>query len=216
MTRTSPVADPASGAAADVGTLRALEFGAIVAQLATLASFTPSRELAEATIPMADPTLASLLQDQTDEAVRLLDEQAQASIGAARDIRPALDRAERGGQLTAADLLEIAQTLDATARFAARLRDWRLPQLAGVRDELDPAPELAERIGRTVDEAGEILDSASPELGAIRKRMRTAQDRVRERLNAMLRSSQMAGVIGEAIVTVRAGRGQGPVEGDRS
>ncbi len=36
--------------------------------------------------------------------------------------------------------------------------------------------------------------------------MRVAQERVRERLNAMLRASDMAGLIGEAIVTVRAGR----------
>ena len=206
MTPTSPVADPAAGAAADDGTLRALEFGAIVAQLAALTSFPPSRELAEASLPVSDATLASLLQDQTDEAARLLSDQAQASIGAARDIRPALERADRGGVLTAADLLEIGATLEATARFASRLREWRAPQLSAVRDELEPAPELAERIGRTVDEAGEILDTASAELAAIRKRMRTAQDRVRERLNAMLRSSQMAGIIGEPIVTVRAGR----------
>ena len=206
MTPTSPVADPAAGAAADEGTLRALEFGSIVAQLAALTSFGPSRELAEASVPVSDATLASLLQDQTDEAARLLSDQAQASIGAARDIRAAVERADRGGVLTAADLLEIGATLDATARFAARLREWRAPQLAAVRDDLDPAPELAERIGRTVDEAGEVLDTASAELAAVRKRMRTAQDRVRERLNTMLRSSQMAGIIGEPIVTVRAGR----------
>ena len=36
--------------------------------------------------------------------------------------------------------------------------------------------------------------------------MRTAQDRVRERLNAMLHSTDLAGVIGEAIVTLRSGR----------
>ena len=67
-------------------------------------------------------------------------------------------------------------------------------------DELDPAPELAARIARSVDEAGEVLDSASPELAAIRKRLRTAQDRVRERLNAMLRSTAMAGLIAAAPV----------------
>ena len=32
------------------------------------------------------PIHVSLLQDQTDEAVQLLDEQAQASIGGARDV----------------------------------------------------------------------------------------------------------------------------------
>jgi DNA mismatch repair protein MutS2 len=205
MTPTSPAADPA-GAAADGGTLRALEFAAIVEQLAALTSFAPSRELAEQALPMADPVHVGLLQDQTDEADRLLSEQAQASIGGARDIRAALERAGRGGRLTPAELLEIAETLIATERFAARLGAWRGQHLSDVREELDAAPELAQRIGRSVDESGELLDSASAELGAIRKRLRTAQDRVRERLNAMLRSSQMAGIIGEPIVTVRAGR----------
>ena len=75
-----------------------------------------------------------------------------------------------------------------------------------MREELDPAPALRERIERSVDESGEVLDSASAELAAIRRRLRTAQDRVRERLNTMLRSTDLAGVIGEAIVTMRAGR----------
>ncbi|MGH2445075.1 MAG: endonuclease MutS2 [Candidatus Limnocylindria bacterium] len=206
MTPTSPVAEPAAGAAADAGTLRALEFGAIVEQLAALTAFGPSRELAEASLPMADASHVGLLHDQTDEAARLLDEQAQATIGGARDIRGALDRAARGGRLTPEELLEIAVTLDATGRFASRLGAWRGSHLSGLRDELDAAPELAQRIGRSVDEGGELLDTASSELASIRKRLRTAQDRVRERLNAMLRSTQLAGVIGDPIVTVRAGR----------
>ena len=206
MTRTSPAAEPATGSAADAGTLRALEFGAIVEQLAGHTSFEPSRELALSTLPVADAVHVGLLQDQTGEADRLLADQAQASIGGARDIRGALDRAARGGRLTPAELLEVADTLEATDRFATRLKAWRDPHLSAVRDELDPAPELAQRIARSVDEAGEILDTASAELATIRKRLRTAQERVRERLNAMLRSSSMAGIIGEAIVTVRAGR----------
>ena len=205
MTRTSPAAEVAS-AAADEGTLRALEFGAIIDDLARHASFEPGRELARGLEPVSDAMHVKLLQDQTDEAARLLADQAQAGIGGARDIRGALDRAARGGRLTPAELLEIADTLGATGQFEARLRSWREPHLAGLRDELDAAPELAARIERSVDEAGELLDTASSELASIRRRMRTAQDRVRERLNAMLRSSQMAGLIGEAIVTVRSGR----------
>ncbi len=206
MTRTSPVAEPAAGSAADAGTLRALEFGTIVEELAGHASFEPSRELALATQPVADETHVGLLQDQTDEADRLLTDQAQASIGGARDIRAALERAGRGGRLTPAELLEVGETLEATERFATRLKAWHGPHLSGIRDALEPAPELAARIARSIDEGGEILDTASAELAAIRKRLRTAQDRVRERLNAMLRSSSMAGIIGEAIVTMRAGR----------
>ncbi|MGH2382505.1 MAG: endonuclease MutS2, partial [Candidatus Limnocylindria bacterium] len=205
MTRTSPAADRAS-VAADEGTLRSLEFGAIVEQLAELTSFEPARELAMALLPSPDAELVRLLQDQTEEAAQLLDDQAQASIGGARDIRGALDRAGRGGRLTPAELIEIADTLEATLRFGERLAGWREPHLAELRDELDHAPELAGRIVRSVDESGEILDSASSDLAAIRKRLRISQERVRERLNTMLRSSQLAGLIGEPIVTVRSGR----------
>ncbi len=206
MTPTDPAPERKAGVAADAGTIRSLELPAIVEQLAALASFDPSRELALATMPMADAAHVALLQDQTDEADRLVAEQAQASIGGARDIRGSLDRAARGGRLTAEELLEIGETLVATERFAARLKSWSGSHLAGVRDELEPAPELAARIGRSIGEGGEILESASAELASIRKRLRTAQDRVRERLNAMLRSTQLAGVIGEAIVTLRSGR----------
>ncbi len=210
MTPTSPAADldrsPAPGAAADPGTLRALEFSAIVERLAARTAFAPSRELAEASVPVVNARHVALLQEQTDEAARLLDEQAQATVGGARDIRPPLERARRGGRLTPAELLEVADTLRATTLFAARLGSWRGRHLAELRDLLDDAPPLRERIERSVDESGEVLDSASSELAAIRKRLRTAQDRVRERLNAMLRSNDLANVIGEAIVTVRAGR----------
>jgi len=214
MTRTAPVPEPAAGAAADPGTLRALEFAAIVEQLAAATAFPPSRELALAASPSADAALVGVLQDQTDEAARLLDDQAQATIGGARDVRPGLERARRGGRLQAADLLDLAETLRAAGRFAARLKGWKGEHLSSIRDELDEAPELRARIERTMDETGEILDTASPELAAIRKRLRTAQDRVRDRLNAMLRSSELAGVIGEQIVTLRGGRYVIPVRAE--
>ncbi|HYN65006.1 MAG TPA: endonuclease MutS2, partial [Candidatus Limnocylindrales bacterium] len=162
--------------------------------------------LAEASMPVADVAHVALLQDQTDEAVRLLDEQAQASIGGARDVRGAIGRARRGGRLTAQELLDVAETARATGVFATRLASWKGRHLTELHEALDPAPALRERIERSVDESGQVLDSASAELAAIRRRLRTAQDRVRERLNSMLRSSDLAGLIGEAIVTVRGGR----------
>ena len=204
-TPTSP-AEPAPGVAADAASLRALEFDAIIELLAGLTSFAPARELATETVPLADAAHVALLQEQTDEASRLLDEQAQAGVGGARDVRGPLERARRGGRLAAAELLDIGETLRAAGALGDRLAGWRGRHLAELAEALADIPSLRERIERSVDDAGEVLDTASAELAAIRKRLRTAQDRVRERLNAMLRSSEMAGLIGEAIVTVRANR----------
>jgi DNA mismatch repair protein MutS2 len=200
MTRTSRAAEP------DAASLRALEFAAVTEQLAARTAFAPSRELAEGTLPVGDAEHVVLLHDQTDEAVRLLELHPEATIGGARDIRPALARARRGGRLAPADLLDVAGTLHATDQFRRRLARWSGPQLAGVREDLELAPALRERIERSIDPSGEILDSASPALRTARRKMRVAQDRIRERLNAMLRSADLAGAIGDAIVTQRAGR----------
>src|SRR6187402_371415 len=53
MTHTSPVADPVAGSAAAAGSIRALEFDAIVERLAGHTSFEPARELALAIVPVA-------------------------------------------------------------------------------------------------------------------------------------------------------------------
>jgi DNA mismatch repair protein MutS2 len=204
-TPTSP-AELEPGVAADAASRRALEFDTIVELLAGLTAFPPSRELAGETLPMADAALVALLQEQTDEAARLIDEQAQAGVGGARDIRGPLERARRGGRMTTGELLDVAETLRAAGALRDRLAGWRGRHLAELAEALQDIPALRERIERSVDDGGAVLDTASSELAAIRRRLRTSQDRVRERLNAMLRSSEMAGIVGEPIVTVRANR----------
>ena len=208
MTRTSRAAEP------DTASLRALEFAAITEQLAARTAFAPSRELAEATLPVGDAVHVALLHDQTDEAARLLEMHADATIGGAHDIRDALARARRGGRLAPAELLDVAGTLHATDLFRRRLSRWSAPQLAGVREDLEPAPALRERIERSIDPSGEVLDGASPALKTARRRMRVAQERLRERLTAMLHSPDLAGAIGDAIVTQRAGRYVIPVRAE--
>jgi DNA mismatch repair protein MutS2 len=156
----------------------------------------------------------ALLQDQTDEAARLLESHPDATIGGARDIRIPLQRARRGGRLAPEELLDVAGTLQAVEQFRRRLARWSGPQLAALRDDLHPVPALAAQIERSIDPSGEILDGASAALKSIRRRMRVAQERLRDKLNAMLRSSDLAGAIGDAIVTQRAGRYVIPVRAE--
>ncbi|HET9497520.1 MAG TPA: endonuclease MutS2 [Candidatus Limnocylindria bacterium] len=208
MTRSSRAADP------DPSSLRVLEFGAITERLAARTAFAPSRELAEALLPVGDAVHVGLLQDQTDEAVRLLELHPDATIGGARDVRGPLKRAKRGGRLAPAELLDVAGTAHAIEQFRRRLARWPGPQLGAIRDDLEPVPDLREQIERSIDPAGEILDGASSALKSARRRMRVAQERLRERLNAMLRSSDLAGAIGDAIVTQRNGRYVIPVRAE--
>ena len=70
---------------------------------------------------MGDAVHVGLLQDQTDEAARLVELHPEATIGGARDIRGSLKRARRGGRLAPAELLDVAGTLHAIEQFRRRL-----------------------------------------------------------------------------------------------
>ena len=95
-----------------------LEFPAVRARLAEATSFPPSHRLAESLEPSSDPVIVGRGLDETDQMRALLEERPGIGIGGAHDIGPAVERAARGGRLEPAQFLEIAATLDATARLA--------------------------------------------------------------------------------------------------
>jgi DNA mismatch repair protein MutS2 len=80
------------------------------------------------------------------------------------------------------------------------------PALDPVRELLVEAESLEHEIERTVDEEGQVLDSASRELARIRGALRTAHARIVRRLEAYVRSLPERFVVADASITVREGR----------
>jgi DNA mismatch repair protein MutS2 len=190
-----------------------LEYPLVRERLAGHASFPPSRRLAEALEPSADPLIVARGLDETDQARALLAERPGVGIGAARDIGPAVDRASRGGRLDPVQFLEIGETLDAASRLQTALADERRPLLRELGRELHPLPALRSTFARTFDPAGEILDTASPRLGGLRAAVRVAYDRLRRRLDSLV-TTELGGALQEPIVTLRNGRYVVPVKAE--
>ncbi len=69
--------------------------------------------------------------------------------------------------------LEIAETLDAAARLATSLAEERRPLLRDLGRRLHPLPALRSTLARSFDPVGELLDTASPRLGALRGAVRS-------------------------------------------
>ena len=197
----------------DQRSLGLLEFPAIRARLAAATSFPPSRRLAEALEPSSDPVVVARGLDETDQARDFLEERPGVGIGAARDIGPAIERAARGGRLEPAQFLEIATTLDATARLATLLADERRPLLRELGRELHALPALRSTLARSFDPVGELLDTASPRLGGLRSAVRVAYDRLRRRLDALV-GSELGNALQEPIITLRNGRYVVPVKSE--
>jgi DNA mismatch repair protein MutS2 len=190
-----------------------LEFPQIRARLAALTAFGPSRRLAETLSPSADPVVVARQLDETDEARDFLGQRPDAGVGGARDIGAVIGRARRGGRLSGTELLALLETLVAAGRLADALRPEHRPLLHQLGRRLKPLPQLRARLEQSVDPAGELLDSASPALGGLRRGVRVAYERLRTRLERMV-SGELAGALQEPIITLRNGRYVVPVRAE--
>jgi DNA mismatch repair protein MutS2 len=190
-----------------------LEFPLVRERLAAATSFPPSRRLAEALQPASDPVVVARQLDETDQARSLLEEHPGVGIGAAHDIGPSIERAARGGRLDPGQFLEIAETLDATARLATSLAEERRALLRDLGRELHGLPAIRSTLARSFDPVGELLDTASPRLGGLRSAVRVAYDRLRRRLDALV-GAELGNALQEPIVTLRNGRYVVPVKAE--
>lgn len=185
-----------------------LEFPKILARVAERTSFSAGRDLALALEPTSSLIEARAWQQETTEARGFLEAKGSVSIGGAHDVRPLVERAERGLTLLPTELLDIQSTLEAgwrLKRTLTRLRD-QFPRLADHASAIEPCPHLIAEIARCINERGEMLDSASPELARIRREKGIARQRLMDRLQGMISSPQYAPFLQEFYVTERNGR----------
>jgi len=196
--------------------LETLEFDKIVARLAELAATPMGRETALALAPSSDPGEVRLRLAHTDEAVRAVALKGAPPFGGVSDIRPALRRARVGGMLSARELLEVADLIagaEAMRRYArAAAEAGQLPHLAEMAARLGDAKDLEEEIRRCIDENGEVTDAASGELMSVRREIRAGENRIRDKLDEMIRSPSVRQMLQDAIVTLRGDRFVLPVK----
>ena len=204
----------AAGPSMDRRSMALLEFPLVRARLAAATGFPPGRRLAEALEPSTDPIVVARGLDETSETRSFIAEHTGAGIGGAKDIEPWIERAARGGRLEPAHFLDIMYTLEAASRLAEAVNGDRRPIVRDLGRQMHGLPALRNVLERSFDPTGELLDSASPRLGGLRRAVRMAYDRLRTRLDQLVHSGEMAGALQEPIVTLRGGRYVIPVKAE--
>ena len=130
------------------------------------------------------------------------------SVGGARDIRPQVTLAERGGVLEISDLVEIKTTLESArelGRFFGK-QEQEYPHLVSITAPLIPPIGLIEAISRVISDKGEVVDDASAVLASIRTQMKTAHNRLQRKLEQIISDPNTTRFLQEAIITQRNGR----------
>jgi DNA mismatch repair protein MutS2 len=198
--------------------IETLEFHKIRQQLTTFASSSLGRELAEKLTPSTDFTEIVRLQEETDEAAKVLRLKGHVPLGGVFNILPHVKRAEIGSMLHPDEFVEISSTIRASRilkTFLGELveeEDVSLPILQEYGENLNPPTELYRIITSAISENGDVLDSASEKLRSLRTQIRSLEGRVREKLENIIRSSSAQKMLSDAIITIRNDRFVIPVK----
>ena len=197
-------------------TLRVLEFNKIKEMMKPLALSDSARELIDALEPTSDLATAQLWQQETEEASVILTYVGSHPMTGFEDVRPYLRLAEIGSALSMKALLEVAAFMRAgrVARSALVTERDNTPYITQLASGLNSFRQLEEDIEAAIISEDEMSDHASPELYDLRRKIRTANDKIRERLNSYIHNPNTQKYLQDFIITVRNGRYVIPVKAE--
>ena len=201
--------------------LKVLEFYKIRDMLVERAASGLGKARCAALVPVSDIREIERMQAETEEASTLVARTGVQPISAFDDVQAQVARAKVGGILSPKDLLLCARLMQ-TARSVRRTlvgekdeaEETETPHLVGLARALYPMRRLEEEIFAAILSEEEIADSASPGLASVRRKIRSANERIRDKLNGYLHSSSMARYLQDAIITMRQGRYVLPVRAE--
>ena len=197
-------------------TLRVLEFTKIRDMLTEKALTPLGAEKCQALVPSTNFQEISEWQEETEEALVVLTYVGGHPMASFSDVRPYLALCDKGATLSPKALLEIATLMRACrmARSALVTERDNTPRLKEKASLLGSFRNLEDDITTAILSEDEIADKASNELANIRRHLRGATERIKERLNSMIRSSAYQKYLQDPILTMRNDRYVLPVKAE--
>ncbi|MBI5885174.1 MAG: endonuclease MutS2 [Deltaproteobacteria bacterium] len=194
----------------DQTTLEALEFPAVLKDLADRAATAVGNERLLALEPMKDAAAIDAVFKGYSEIDGIVKTVGRLPVGNAADIRPGLARLGPQGAYLLPEELQLIQTNIQTARELGVSLDpasRRLYPLAWGRiDGLSDNAQLGRLLDRILDNKGGLKDGASPELYRIRKEMRDNRQRARSVLEEVSSGKAYQEFVQDDFITVREDR----------
>lgn len=191
-----------------------LEFDKVLAVIAANAATEGAKELIASLTPSEDIVVVMRTQAETRDAKQMILKKSAPPFGRAKDILPAVERAEKGAALTPRELLDIAsllRTVSSLLKYAGNISESGA--LERYLLSLTENNFLERKISSAIIAEDMIADDASDNLYRIRRDQRKCESAVRDLL-ASYTSGQKSKYLQENIVTMRGGRYVVPVKAE--
>ena len=176
----------------DAHTLERLEFGKVLERIAARARLGLGAEAVRRLRPAPDAAGVETRSARIRDAMAALDRDLAFGVEPFEDPADLLARAGiADAALAPADLQTVATILRNARDIQKTFKGRRGAATALVKlaADLAPEPALLKAIEEAIEPDGTVADRASPDLARIRRAMRDVQERVRDRLERMVRES---------------------------
>lgn len=200
----------------DEKSLELLEFQAAKSRVARFASFELSRQAILDLMPLTNRRRVEERLHESSEARKLLSIMPGFTLGQVEDIRHAVSLAAQGHVLQPTDLITASRTLEAVADARQDIESVRedTPRLWAIAETMSDLRPLARELVRGISSGGDILDSASPQLAEIRRRLIEARRDLVTNLEALMASQEGQALVTDNVVTQREGRYVIPIKAE--
>lgn len=200
----------------DAHSLRVLDYADIISMLRERTACALGDEVARQLEPTADLLTITEGQRETTEARRIIEEEGDIPLGGIHDVRPHVTKASMDAVLDPSELLDVAGTLSSGRSLRAFIlkRAEKYPKLAEIGVNIGEFPQIEESVNDCITENGEIRDTASAELAAVRSKLKATHSRLLDKLHAIIHSSEFRTMIQDPVVTQREDRYCVPIKSD--
>ncbi len=186
-----------------------LEMQLIIDQLIDFAIIENNKVIFKNMLPTNDIEAIKHHLMVTDEALLIINRYDRAPLYIFNDYYPLLDIVSKGGILSAEELYEtirLFQTIEANNK---QLEGLKKEQIAceyykELVLKLYLEEHLYERLNKSIDEDGNVLDDASPTLKSIRNKLRNIDNRIKSKINEIMTKEEKK--LSETFVTLRNDR----------
>lgn len=197
-------------------TLKRVEFDKLLRIVASGSRSQITEKAILAMKPVNNEAQIKLDCGRTEEIRGLLRQGIELRISRFEDIFPVIREVRPEGAILPPKSLLILMPIlssitDLYRQFYPRLD---IPLLKSIEPQPDDFSDILEQLHATLDDEGNILDSASRELSEIRKSKRTLAARVRKKLEEIVRKHETAIFLQDDFITIRSGRWVIPVRMD--
>ena len=196
--------------------LHTLELPAVLEMLANEAVSAEARAMARELKPAESREEIEYRLKETTAAKNLMVLRGSPSFGGVYDVRASVRRADMGGVLSTAELLNIAALLRAAASASAYAAGDRAERtvIDALFDAITVNKYLESKITTCIVAEDEIADAASSELADIRRHIRVTGERIRQTLQRIITSPAYSKALQEPIVTMCNDRYVVPVKAE--